>query len=212
MISAASSSVGLAAIEIVKAEGGISIATTHKSSKDLTKLGADHVIATDEEDYVAKVAEITGGKGARVTFDPVGGPFLEKLAEAAQPGGIIFSYGWLSGQPTPLPLIAVLAKGSRKSWLLRRSMFMTDWPTGVFIRRSRRPFRLHRQSMRTDTSNRMHKLARKRFGKRKRLANTGQPTSKLSRCDCDPAAEGEGQFTILRIVHWHSPLDRAMYW
>jgi NADPH:quinone reductase-like Zn-dependent oxidoreductase len=160
VISAASSSVGLAAIEIVKAEGGISIATTHKSSKDLTKLGADHVIATDEEDYVAKVAEITGGKGARVTFDPVGGPFLEKLAEAAQPGGIIFSYGWLSGQPTPLPLIAVLAKGSRKSWLLRRSMFMTDWPTGVFIRRSRRPFRLHRQSMRTDTSNRMHKLGR----------------------------------------------------
>jgi len=112
VIPAASSSVGLAAIEIVKAEGGISIATTRKSNKkeELTKLGADHVIATDEEDYVARVAEITGGKGARVTFDPVGGPFLEKLAEAAQPGGIIFAYGGLSGQPTPFPLLPVLSK------------------------------------------------------------------------------------------------------
>jgi NADPH:quinone reductase-like Zn-dependent oxidoreductase len=113
VISAASSSVGLAAIEIVKAEGGISIATTRKSNKkdELTKLGADHVIATDEEDYVARVAEITAGIGARVTFDPVAGPFLEKLAEAAQPGGIIFAYGGLSGQPTPFPLLTVLPKG-----------------------------------------------------------------------------------------------------
>jgi NADPH:quinone reductase-like Zn-dependent oxidoreductase len=112
VIPAASSSVGLAAIEIVKAEGGISIATTRKSSKreELTKLGADHVIVTDEENYVAKVAEITGGKGARVTFDPIAGPFLEKLAEAAQPGGIIFAYGGLSGQPTPFPLLTVLPK------------------------------------------------------------------------------------------------------
>jgi NADPH:quinone reductase-like Zn-dependent oxidoreductase len=113
VIPAASSSVGLAAIEMVKVEGGISIATTRKSNKkeELTKLGADHVIATDEEDYVARVAEITRGKGARVTFDPIAGPFLEKLAEAAQPGGIIFAYGALSGQPTPFPLLTALPKG-----------------------------------------------------------------------------------------------------
>jgi NADPH:quinone reductase-like Zn-dependent oxidoreductase len=113
VITAASSSVGLAAIEIVKAEGGISIATTRKSNKkeDLAKLGADYIIATDEEDYVARVAEITAGKGARVTFDPIAGPFVEKLAEAAQPGGIIFAYGALSGQPTPFPLFTALPKG-----------------------------------------------------------------------------------------------------
>jgi NADPH2:quinone reductase len=47
----------------VKAEGGISIATTRTSNKkdELTKLG-DHVIVTDEENYVARIAEITGGK------------------------------------------------------------------------------------------------------------------------------------------------------
>lgn len=113
VISAASSSVGIAAIEIAKAEGAVSIATTRKSAKkaELTALGADHVIAAEEEDFVACVKEITGGKGARVIFDPVSGPFLEKLAEAAQPGGIIFQYGALSMQPTPFPLVTVLGNG-----------------------------------------------------------------------------------------------------
>jgi len=57
VIPAASSSVGIAAIEIVKAEGAISIATTRKSNKkaELLALGADYVIATEEEDIVARV-------------------------------------------------------------------------------------------------------------------------------------------------------------
>jgi NADPH:quinone reductase-like Zn-dependent oxidoreductase len=113
VIPAASSSVGIAATEIAKAEGAISIATTRKSNKkaELLSLGADHVIATEEEDMVARVKEITGGKGARVIFDPVAGPFLEKLAEAAAVGGIIFEYGTLSMQPTPFPLFTALIKG-----------------------------------------------------------------------------------------------------
>ena len=54
LITAASSSVGIAAIEIVRAEGAISIATTRTSKKkaELLALGADHVIATEEEDLV----------------------------------------------------------------------------------------------------------------------------------------------------------------
>ena len=113
VIPAASSSVGIAAMEIAKTEGAISIATTRMSNKkaELLSLGADHVIATEEEDIVARVKEITGGKGARVIFDPVGGPFLEKLAEAAASGGIIFQYGLLSMQPTPFPLLTALGKG-----------------------------------------------------------------------------------------------------
>lgn|SRR5271165_1125251 len=105
-IPAASSSVGLAAIQIVKEEGATAIAATRSSKKraELLALGADHVIATAEEDYVARVNEITGGKGVRLTFDPVGGPFVEKLAEASANGGIIFIYGLLSGEPTPFPL------------------------------------------------------------------------------------------------------------
>lgn len=112
VIPAASSSVGLAAIEICRAEGATAIALTRSSEKRqaLLELGAQHVIATEEEDLVARVMEITGGKGARLTFDPVGGPTLEKLALAAAPTGILFEYGALSRDPTPLPLFQVLSK------------------------------------------------------------------------------------------------------
>lgn len=112
LITAASSSVGLAAIEIAKAEGAVSIATTRTSQKkaELLALGADHVIPTDEEDLVGRVNQITGGKGARVIFDPVAGPGIEKLAQAAAHGGTIFEYGALAAQSTPFPLFAALSK------------------------------------------------------------------------------------------------------
>ena len=106
IITAASSSVGLAAIQIVKAQGGISIATTRTSAKkpQLLALGADHVIVTEEEDLVARVKDITAGKGARVIFDPVGGDTINTLGQATANGGIIFLYGMLSGKPTPFPM------------------------------------------------------------------------------------------------------------
>ena len=106
IIPAASSSVGLAAIQIVKAQGGVSIATTRTSAKkdQLIALGADHVIVTQEEDLVARVRSITGGKGARIVFDPVGGDYINTLAQATANGGTIFLYGMLSGKPTPFPL------------------------------------------------------------------------------------------------------------
>jgi NADPH:quinone reductase-like Zn-dependent oxidoreductase len=109
---AASSSVGLAAIQIVRDAGATAIAVTRTSSKrkELLALGAHHIIATREEDYVSRIREITGGKGVRLTFDPVAGPFIEKLTEAAAPGGIIFEYGWLCLEPTPFPLMLALSK------------------------------------------------------------------------------------------------------
>jgi len=112
LITAASSSVGLAAIEIVKAEGAVSIATTRTSKKkaELLALGADYVIATEEEDLAARVMEITGGKGARIIFDPVAGKGIQALAAAAAVGATIFEYGALALEPTPFPLFAALTK------------------------------------------------------------------------------------------------------
>jgi NADPH:quinone reductase-like Zn-dependent oxidoreductase len=121
-IPAASSSVGLAAIEIVRDAGATAIAVTRTSAKraGLLELGAQYVIASEEEDYAARVQEITGGKGVRLTFDPVAGPFVEKLAAAAAPGGIVFEYGALSLAPTPFPLFAALGKGlSIRGYALR---------------------------------------------------------------------------------------------
>jgi NADPH:quinone reductase-like Zn-dependent oxidoreductase len=112
-IPAGGSSVGLAAIEFVRDAGATSIALTRTSEKkqELLALGANHVIVTGEEDYESRIREITNGKGVRVTFDPLGGPFLEQLASASAPGGIVIEYGRLSGQPTPFPVIPVIGKG-----------------------------------------------------------------------------------------------------
>ncbi len=113
LITAASSSVGLAAIQITKAVGALAIATTRGADKKpfLLEAGADHVIVTDQEDLGERVKEFTSGKGARLIFDPIAGPLLEKLAEVAASGGTIFEYGALAPVSTPFPLFPALAKG-----------------------------------------------------------------------------------------------------
>ncbi len=113
VISAASSSVGLAAIQVAKAAGAVAIATTRGSAKKqfLLDAGADHVIVTNEEDLVESVIAITAGNGANLIFDPIGGPLLQTLADAAAVGATIVEYGALSPEPTPFPLFSALKKG-----------------------------------------------------------------------------------------------------
>ena len=120
IIRAASSSVGVAAIQLANWAGSVSIACTrtHDKAQALIAEGAQHVIATEEEDLVARVIEITNGKGARTAFDPVGGPYVETLANALAPRGILFIYGGLSGQPTPYPHWPCAYKGlSMRGWV-----------------------------------------------------------------------------------------------
>ena len=112
LIPAASSSVGLAAIQIANRVGAVPVALTRGGSKRqaLADAGAAHVIATQEQDLVKEALGITGGKGARFVFDPVGGPTVNKLVQATARSGIVFLYGALSTEPTPLPLFDVLSK------------------------------------------------------------------------------------------------------
>lgn len=120
LIPAASSSVGLAAIQLANWAGAVPIAATRHSTKAaaLREQGAQHVVATAESDVVQEVMRITGGKGARVVFDPVGGPQVEKLANAMAEEGILFIYGGLSGQPTPYPHWPAALKGlSLRGWV-----------------------------------------------------------------------------------------------
>ncbi len=120
LVRAASSSVGIAAIQLVNWAGAVPIAVTRTNSKAaaLKANGATHVISTGESDLVGEVRRITGGKGARIVFDPVGGPEVEVLAQAAADGGTIIIYGGLSGQPTPYPHLLAALKGlSLRSWV-----------------------------------------------------------------------------------------------
>jgi NADPH:quinone reductase-like Zn-dependent oxidoreductase len=113
LIPAASSSVGLAAIELTKLAGAQAIAVTRTSAKkkSLLDFGADKVIASAEEDLPVVVQKYTDGKGVDLVFDPVAGPFVETLAKCCAQGGQIIEYGNLSMQPTPFPLFAALHKG-----------------------------------------------------------------------------------------------------
>ncbi len=112
VITAASSSVGFAAIQICRDIGAISIATTRGSAKKQTLLdaGANHVIVTNDEDMVVRIREITDGKGAEMSFDAVAGPMLGQLAKASAYGATIFEYGALSLENTPFPLMISLEK------------------------------------------------------------------------------------------------------
>jgi NADPH:quinone reductase-like Zn-dependent oxidoreductase len=120
IIRAPSSSVGLAAIQLANWAGATPIAATRRSDKSeaLKALGAKHVVATEEQDLVAEVMRITQGKGARLVFDPVGGPSVETLANAMADEGILFIYGSLSGQTTPFPHWPAALKGlSVRGWV-----------------------------------------------------------------------------------------------
>jgi NADPH:quinone reductase-like Zn-dependent oxidoreductase len=114
-ITAASSSVGLAAIQLVNDAGGVSIAITRKAEKrdQLIQAGAQHVIVTDKEDMIEQVNAITNGKGAEIVFDPVSGPYLEKLADVVTPEGLIVEYGWLAEGTPVFPVASAIVKGFR---------------------------------------------------------------------------------------------------
>jgi NADPH:quinone reductase-like Zn-dependent oxidoreductase len=115
LITAASSSVALAAIQIANARGAIPIALTRSEAKaeHLLRLGAAQVIAGAGDDLASRVMEITGGKGARLAFDPVAGPAIMPLAEALAAGGMLILYGNLSGRAaeTPFPFFPAVGKG-----------------------------------------------------------------------------------------------------
>lgn len=112
LISAASSSVGLAAIQIARKLGAVPVALTRTSAKadQLRAQGAARVIATVEQDLVAEVRRITGDKGAQVIFDSVAGPDFGRCVEAAAPGGMLIVYGMQGGAEARFPVMPLLGR------------------------------------------------------------------------------------------------------
>ncbi|HEY2048934.1 MAG TPA: zinc-dependent alcohol dehydrogenase family protein [Caulobacteraceae bacterium] len=112
LIPAASSSVGVAAIQIANRLGARSVALTRTSAKAdaLRRLGASAVVATTEQDVVAEVKSLTGGKGAELVFDPVSGPEFATLARATASGGVLVLYGALDPRPTIVPPFDIFAR------------------------------------------------------------------------------------------------------
>lgn len=139
LITAPSSSVGLAAIQLARAVGAHPIAVTSSPDKSerLLAAGATEVIVAPNEDIADRVAAATDGQGARVAFDPVGGPQIEALATALCRGGTIILYGRLDQRPTPLPLLDAIGKG-----LTLRGFVFSDFVANEANRRAIADFTL----------------------------------------------------------------------
>jgi NADPH:quinone reductase-like Zn-dependent oxidoreductase len=115
VITAASSSMGIAGIQLAKALGAKIVAVTRCEAKrqHLTTAGADHVVIAGIDDVHETVLEITGGDGVDVVYDGVGGPGLEELVWATRRFGHVIVYGHLGAMEdaTPLPLGACFLRG-----------------------------------------------------------------------------------------------------
>jgi NADPH:quinone reductase-like Zn-dependent oxidoreductase len=106
LITGASSGTGTAAIQVARRAGAIPIATTRTEDKRrrLLDLGAEQVIVTAGEDIAKETRRLTGGRGAEVVFDAIGGATFRELGDAVVEGGTLISYGWLDRLPVELPM------------------------------------------------------------------------------------------------------------
>ena len=99
MVFGAAGGVGLTAVEIGKIMGAqvIACAGTREKLDLCAARGADHVVNYSDEDIRERVREITGGKGADVIYDPVGGEAFEAAMRSVNWEGRIIVIGFASG-------------------------------------------------------------------------------------------------------------------
>lgn len=99
LVAGASSGVGVAAVQIGKALGCTVIGTSGSESKiaKLKALGMDHGICTRKPDFAAKVKELTGGKGADLAINLVGGSIFAELMRSLARKGRIGIVGYVDG-------------------------------------------------------------------------------------------------------------------
>lgn len=111
---AAAGGVGLIATQWASSIGARVIATAGSAEKVAMarEAGADEVINYREEDFVARVRELTGGRGVDVVYDGVGRDTFEPSLDTLRPRGLMVSFGNASG-PVSVPNLGILAaKGS----------------------------------------------------------------------------------------------------
>jgi NADPH:quinone reductase len=103
---------GLTAVEVGKAMGAIVIASAGGKDKLAAALdhGADHVIDYRHEDLRARVLDITGGRGADVICDPVGGSAFDISLRCIAPEGRLIPMGFASGTVPQIPANILLVK------------------------------------------------------------------------------------------------------
>ncbi len=112
LVHGASGGVGLAAVEIGKLMGTTVIATAGSEAKlgVAARHGADHVINYREGGFREPVKMLTGGRGADVIFDPVGGAVFEESLRCIAWEGRLLVVGFASGTIPKAPANLMLVK------------------------------------------------------------------------------------------------------
>jgi NADPH2:quinone reductase len=112
LVHGAAGGVGLTAVQIGKILGATVIATARGAEKlDVAKAnGADHLIDYGKEDVRARVLEITGGRGANVIYDPVGGDVFDASLRCVAWEGRVLVIGFASGRIPSAPANRLLVK------------------------------------------------------------------------------------------------------
>lgn len=113
LVLGAAGGVGLSAVEIGKVLGArvIAAASADKKLEVCKQHGADDVINYAREDLKKRVKELTGGQGADVVYDPVGGDFSEAALRATAWEGRFLVIGFAAGPIPKIPLNLTLLKG-----------------------------------------------------------------------------------------------------
>jgi len=105
LVHAGASGVGMAAIQLGRAMGARVIATAGSAEKLVfaERQGAEHALDYGSDLWVDEVKRLTGGQGADVIYDPVGGRIFELSSKCIAPEGRLLVVGFASGQ---IPAIA----------------------------------------------------------------------------------------------------------
>jgi NADPH2:quinone reductase len=123
---AAAGGVGLIATQWARSLGATVIATAGSPEKVALarEHGCHHVIDYRQEDFVARVKELTGGKGVHVVYDSVGKDTFMKSLDCLMPRGMMVTFGQSSGTVAPFDILALSARGS---------LYLTRPVLGTFI-------------------------------------------------------------------------------
>lgn len=113
LVLGAAGGVGLAAVQIGKAMGARVIAAASSDDKlAVCKAnGADEVLNYSDGDLKGKVKALTGGKGADVIYDPVGGELFDQVMSSVAWNGRVLVIGFAAGDIPKIPANKILLKG-----------------------------------------------------------------------------------------------------
>ncbi len=119
LISAATSTAGIAAIKVAKMMGSTTVCSTRqRESRDfLFEMGASQVLISEEDDFPAAIRDATGGEGIDVVFDPINGQFFNQYLYSLADNARIILYGGIDDSAVALDLEAQLELTKRNATL-----------------------------------------------------------------------------------------------